>query len=102
MALDVLKPVKSVLRRWLTAVSDADAIFEVVLSLVVALCYHNALSCDFVYDDEQAVINNADVRGETGVLNLFSNDFWGRPINVVRGFDCLISTQLYSAISCTL
>lgn len=83
MAVNVLKLMKSVTPRWLTDL-DADAVFQAVLVLVVAVCYHNALDCNFVYDDEQAVVNNADVRAETGVWDLFSNDFWDRrPVNVV-------------------
>ncbi|XP_037087459.1 protein O-mannosyl-transferase Tmtc3-like [Pollicipes pollicipes] len=55
-------------------------VYGVVLALVVALCYHNALQCDFVFDDVSAVKDNRDLRPHTPLANLLHNDFWGTPM----------------------
>ncbi|KAK2141657.1 hypothetical protein LSH36_1059g00015 [Paralvinella palmiformis] len=33
---------------------------------------------DFVHDDVKAITGNPDVRGDTRLVALFSNDFWGK------------------------
>ena len=49
-------------------------------SLIAVLCYLNSLNGDFVHDDVYAIKNNQDVTGKKPLLDLFSNDFWGRPM----------------------
>lgn len=48
--------------------------------LVVAAslaCFANSVSGDFVFDDSEAVVNNANVRPETPLTRLLEDDFWG-------------------------
>uniref|UniRef100_A0A3P8UWG6 dolichyl-phosphate-mannose--protein mannosyltransferase n=1 Tax=Cynoglossus semilaevis TaxID=244447 RepID=A0A3P8UWG6_CYNSE len=49
-----------------------------VLTTVSVLCYANSLHGELVHDDMWAVVNNPDVRAGSSVLNIFSNDFWGK------------------------
>ena len=35
----------------------------------------------FVWDDRAAILKNADVVGDGPLANLWTNDFWGEPIN---------------------
>lgn len=55
-----------------------------LLCFLCCICYYNALSCDFAFDDSLAVKENADLRPETPILSLLSNDFWGQPMSKVR------------------
>lgn len=55
----------------------------VLLSFVCCFCYFNALFCDFAFDDSLAVKENADLRPETPLTSLLSNDFWGQPMSKV-------------------
>ncbi len=59
-----------------SAASDA-----LLAGLLAALCYANALHGSFVIDDGSAIRTNADLRPETPLRQLLSNDFWGRPID---------------------
>ena len=43
-------------------------------------CYFNSLEYDLVHDDVFAIKENLDIRPETSLYNLFSNDFWGKPM----------------------
>ncbi|XP_049764898.1 protein O-mannosyl-transferase Tmtc3 [Schistocerca cancellata] len=52
-----------------------------VLLLVCLLCYYNSLQCGFVFDDISAIKDNRDLRPQTPLRNIFSNDFWGTPIH---------------------
>ncbi|XP_041453072.1 protein O-mannosyl-transferase TMTC3-like [Lytechinus variegatus] len=54
-----------------------------LLALVFA-CYSNSLSCGFVFDDVKAVVENRDLHPESSIFDLFSNDFWGMPMNKER------------------
>ncbi|GFR59874.1 transmembrane and TPR repeat-containing protein 3 [Elysia marginata] len=56
-------------------------LFSCALCLTVALVYHNALWCGFVFDDMSAIVENKDLRPTTPILNLFLNDFWGTPMH---------------------
>ena len=47
-------------------------------TVIAVICYMNSLNGDFVHDDVYAIKTNQDVTGEKPLLNLFSNDFWGR------------------------
>ena len=55
-------------------------------SLVVAvasfLCYWKGQFADFTFDDNSAILNNADVSGTNNepFWALFENDFWGTPM----------------------
>lgn len=39
--------------------------------------YMNAYLGDFVHDDIPAITHNRDVTGQTPILDVFKNDFWG-------------------------
>ena len=53
------------------------------LVILVALASYipTLWSCEFVFDDVEAISNNMDVHGRTSLLSLLRNDFWGVPIN---------------------
>jgi hypothetical protein len=42
--------------------------------------YWNALSCEFVFDDITAIVDNKDLRPHVPLRNLLANDFWGTPM----------------------
>ncbi|XP_074662880.1 protein O-mannosyl-transferase TMTC1-like [Tubulanus polymorphus] len=44
------------------------------------LCYINSLRGDFVHDDIFAIIENPDVTGKRSLIDLWKNDFWGKPM----------------------
>ena len=46
------------------------------LFLLCTVVYWNSLSCDFVFDDITAVVDNRDLRPHVPLKNLFANDFW--------------------------
>lgn len=50
-----------------------------VISLLIfsASIYMFSLDGDFVFDDSEAIVKNADVKLDTPVSSLFHNDFWG-------------------------
>ena len=50
---------------------------SVVVSLASFLCYWQGQFADFTFDDNSAILGNADVRGETPFWAIFENDFWG-------------------------
>ncbi|XP_043225531.1 protein O-mannosyl-transferase Tmtc3-like [Amphibalanus amphitrite] len=54
--------------------------YPCLLALAVTLCYQNALHCDLVFDDVRAIHGNRDLRPDTPVSSLLSNDFWGTPM----------------------
>jgi len=54
-------------------------LYSLVLLLSV-LCYLNSLQGDFVHDDLSAIKGNEDVSGQTGIGEIFLNDFWGKPM----------------------
>lgn len=56
-------------------------LFVIFCSVFVA--YHPALDADLVFDDQAAIVQNADIRPETNWLNLFKNDYWGTKLNSV-------------------
>ncbi|XP_068742906.1 protein O-mannosyl-transferase TMTC1-like [Montipora capricornis] len=43
-------------------------------------CYLNTLEYALVHDDVFAIKDNLDIRPETPLQNLLSNDFWGKPM----------------------
>ncbi|GAB6030154.1 hypothetical protein CHUAL_005833 [Chamberlinius hualienensis] len=52
-----------------------------MLFALACLCYYNSLQCGFVFDDVTAIKDNRDLRPHVSVWKLFTNDFWGTPIN---------------------
>ena len=48
---------------------------------LAVICYWNSLQGGLVHDDIFAIRDNADVRPETPIGEVFSNDFWGRPMS---------------------
>lgn len=50
-----------------------------VISLLIfsASIYMFSLDGDFVFDDSEAIVKNADVKLDTHVSSVFHNDFWG-------------------------
>ena len=51
------------------------------VGFVAGLVYINSLDCKFCFDDLSAVVENADLRPDTPLSNLFRNDFWGTPMS---------------------
>lgn len=60
---------------------SSPTVCTVIASVLAAGCYWNSLQGDLVHDDIFAIRDNADVRPSTGIAELFSNDFWGKPMN---------------------
>lgn len=52
-----------------------------VLILLCIGCYWNTLHGDLVHDDVFAIRDNADIRPDTPLSTLLSNDFWGKPMS---------------------
>ena len=51
------------------------------LVLLCGVCYWNSLPGDLVHDDIFAIKDNADVRPDTPLSTLVTNDFWGKPMS---------------------
>ena len=54
---------------------------QLLLLLVSVACFGNSLTGDFVHDDLSAICANPDVMGKSGLLQVFANDFWGKPMS---------------------
>ncbi|CAK8683428.1 unnamed protein product [Clavelina lepadiformis] len=54
---------------------------ETFCTFIAFLIYTNTFNAGFVFDDNRAIIENADVLGINPLYNLFLNDFWGTPLN---------------------
>ena len=54
-----------------------------VLLLVALLCglFSNSVHNEFAFDDNLAIVGNADANGDNGWGNMWVNDFWGQPID---------------------
>ncbi|KAL1140814.1 hypothetical protein AAG570_000742, partial [Ranatra chinensis] len=50
---------------------------SILLGVFGASCFYSSLDGYFVFDDSEAIVNNADILLETPVINIFKNDFWG-------------------------
>ncbi|EEB14053.1 smile protein, putative [Pediculus humanus corporis] len=48
-----------------------------IVACVAFICYLNAFFGDFVHDDIPAITRNRDVTGQTPILQVLKNDFWG-------------------------
>ena len=53
---------------------------HIFVFLLAAVSYLPSLWGDFVFDDTEAIVNNADVNTSTSLYQVFQNDFWGTPI----------------------
>ena len=65
----------------LTTVSDFD--FSAVLIACVVGLYWNSCGAGYVWDDRAAIVGNQDVHGQSSVMDLFQNDFWGQDMKLV-------------------
>ena len=52
-----------------------------ILISVSTLCYINSLPGDFVHDDLSVIVGNPDVTGGQSLKNIFTNDYWGKPMS---------------------
>ncbi|XP_014681388.1 PREDICTED: transmembrane and TPR repeat-containing protein 4-like [Priapulus caudatus] len=50
---------------------------SILVFLIAVACFSNSCSGDFVFDDQEAVINNQDVRPDAPLHKIFEDDFWG-------------------------
>ena len=50
------------------------------VTLLACAVYSNAVSCEFVFDDEAAVVKNPDVNPAAPLSDLLRHDFWGQDI----------------------
>ncbi|XP_051911797.1 protein O-mannosyl-transferase TMTC1 isoform X2 [Hippocampus zosterae] len=48
------------------------------LVTLCVLCYSNSIHGELVHDDVWAIVNNPDVRPNSSLRNIFTNDFWGK------------------------
>jgi hypothetical protein len=55
--------------------------FGTLLGFLCFVCYWNSLSGDLVHDDVFAIRDNQDVRPHTPLIDIFTNDFWGKPMS---------------------
>ncbi|KAJ7390333.1 transmembrane and TPR repeat-containing protein 1-like [Desmophyllum pertusum] len=51
-----------------------------IIAFTSVVCYLNSLDYDLVHDDVFAIKENLDIRPETPLRNILSNDFWGKPM----------------------
>lgn len=58
----------------------SQATGSVVVAVVACLCFLSSLTGDFAFDDNEAILNNKDVRMETKFFSIFKHDFWGANI----------------------
>lgn len=50
---------------------------SLIVAVFALLCFIGSIQGEFVFDDSEAIINNADIRWQSPVADVFSNDFWG-------------------------
>lgn len=55
-------------------------LFLAVIALLACAVYSNAISCEFVFDDEAAVVKNPDVNPASPLSDMLQHDFWGQDI----------------------
>lgn len=66
-----------------TSLTMSNSFLALVIATICLLCYSNSMQCGFVFDDISAIRDNRDLRPYTPWRNVFSNDFWGTPIQKV-------------------
>ena len=52
-----------------------------ICAIVAVILYLNSLDCELVYDDENAISWNPDLRSSTPWCLLFFHDFWGSSLS---------------------
>uniref|UniRef100_A0A2C9JYV8 dolichyl-phosphate-mannose--protein mannosyltransferase n=1 Tax=Biomphalaria glabrata TaxID=6526 RepID=A0A2C9JYV8_BIOGL len=57
--------------------NNISKMYATIPVLLAVLCYINGVPGDFVHDDVLAILHNRDVTGESDLLAIFYNDFWG-------------------------
>ena len=65
----------------MATVFQSSVVCAVALSALCCTSYWNSLSGELVHDDIFAIRDNADVRLETPLFALLSNDFWGKAMS---------------------
>ena len=65
----------------LEAILNSHAKCTAIAATLAIICYWNSLQGGLVHDDIFAIRDNLDVRQETSLAKVFSNDFWGKPMN---------------------
>lgn len=58
----------------------SQAAGSVIVGVLAFLCFCRSITGDFVFDDNEAILNNQDVRMETSFFSIFKHDFWGANI----------------------
>lgn len=61
--------------------SSLKVAWSLSLAAVCFLSYLNSFSCGLVHDDVFAIVENEDLRQDTPLCSLFSNDFWGKSMS---------------------
>ena len=54
--------------------------YGIVAGLAI-MSYSNSFQCELVHDDIFAIKDNKDVYGNSSLLDVFKNDFWGKPMS---------------------
>lgn len=67
-----------------SAICSMELVLYCVPPILVMICFANSLHGDFVHDDIPALVQNPDVLGTTSIRELFTHDFWGRPISDIE------------------
>lgn len=104
--------IRSCLRRFITTGKrrSKELSLQLILLIISIGCFLNSMNGDFVHDDLSAICSNPDVMGQSGLVQIFSNDFWGkamsdpdshksyRPLTTLsfRSVISIISSQLLS------
>ena len=66
-----------VIKLQMSSLKNLQSAAVVLLGL---LCYHDTINGDFVFDDNEAILNNQDILLETDYTKLWYHDFWGSNI----------------------
>lgn len=53
----------------------------VIVFMLGTACFANSCSGDFVFDDTEAILNNADIKSDASLEKLFRHDFWGTKLD---------------------
>ncbi|CAG0917923.1 unnamed protein product [Notodromas monacha] len=68
---------KEELAETVAEIRDGETKCAAIVTMAAILCFLNSIGGDFVFDDTEAIVNNADVRPDSPIANVFINDFWG-------------------------
>ena len=82
-----------------------DSTLWIYLVLITGgvVIYHQALYCDFVFDDVSAIKANKDLLPTTPWRNLLINDFWGTPMTMVCSlYHCCLCFACFQAFEGTV